>query len=284
MSKATQLSAARTPQRSSSGNDLDGNALFEALVCEFHWTALQIGGICQIFNNARARKTMWMIRSCRNILPVEGSVIRFALSNHSETGISHQHGLALKRLFLNLTDAKNWTEALLDGLGSIGVSPQQSQRLEQIGAVWRQLAADSLEAVQSLEPETRWRISGRYSENALVLAKFLKEALAGGHGSVDALGNVILPVLPQRRREPRFVLLQPCKIAVRNVVLNAIARDVSRNGLGLSCDAQLRLRDAVVVELASGRRLKGRIVWVRDGLQGLQLDVPLPSTDPLIAA
>ena len=63
----------RSPRRavSVSNEPVEGNDLFEALVCEFHWTALQIGAITCCMNASLASGRTWMLRSCINLVPVE---------------------------------------------------------------------------------------------------------------------------------------------------------------------------------------------------------------------
>ena len=262
---------------------VEGNALFEALVCEFHWTALQIGGVVCLMNAALHKDRHWVLRACPNIMPVEALVVSVALKNWHDLGIPANLARAISRIYMNLADARRLTTPVVEATTTFGGAKISPNKLQQLAELWRKLAEDSLDVVQELEPETRWRLTGHYSENAMVLAKFLKGVGTGIQSHVDALGNVSLPVLPQRRREPRFSLLQPCTIHVRNQVLSGFARDVSQNGLGISCKGELRLKEPVVVELRGGRRLKGRIVWNKNGQQGIQFDTPLSYEDPLIS-
>lgn len=270
-------------KRSPAVTELDGNAMFEAFVCEFHWTALQVGAVAQLFNASLQNGQKWMLRTCRNILPVEAAIVGFATKNWKELSVSQNMAKNISRVFFNLADAKNKTEIMLDRFSSFN-SVIPSPGLEQLTALWRKLAEDCLTLVNELEPDTRWRLNSLYTENALVLSKFVKAAVNGGAANVDASGHVALPVLPQRRREPRFTLLQPCNILIRNQSLPAVARDISRNGLGISCRAELPLREQVVVELKGGRKFRGRIVWIREGNQGIQFDDPLALTDPLLGS
>ena len=63
--------SARPPSPSS---PIEGNALFEALVCDFHWTALEIGAITCCMNASLISGQTWMLRSCRNLVPIQNAV------------------------------------------------------------------------------------------------------------------------------------------------------------------------------------------------------------------
>jgi hypothetical protein len=106
-----------------------------------------------------------------------------------------------------------------------------------------------------LEPEARWRLDAAYTDNALVLGKLLKEAIAGSYACVNQYGEVALPILPQRRKVSRFALLQHCKIFSEGCVSVAFARNISKNGLSVDCDHDFRLKDTVTVVLRSGRKM-----------------------------
>lgn len=262
---------------------VEGSALFEALVCEFHWTALQIGAIASCMNASSASRRSWMLRSCSNLVPVESPVVKVALRSWQDIGLPRELAGAIARLYFNLVDAKKSALPLINSAG-IFVAPRVPlAKLEQITAVWRKLAEDCRNAVLELEPETRWRLNGAYTGNALVLGKFLKEAMAGSRSCVNQYGEVALPLLPQRRKTPRYMLLQNCKIYSQGSASIAFARDVSKNGLGIDCERDFRLKDAVVVVLRNGRKMPGLIVWCKDGKAGVRFDSPLADGDPLIS-
>ena len=126
--------------------------------------------------------------------------------------------------------------------------------------------------MQDLEPETRWRLNGLYTSNALVLGKFMKEAIAGKRSCVNQFGEVSLPVLPQRRRTRRFTLLQPCKVTFGRQHSFALAREISKNGIGLDCERGFQVEGSAILELRNGRTMKGIVVWCKAGKVGVQFD------------
>ena len=261
----------------------DGFARFEALVCEFHWTALQIGGIASCMNASLASRRSWMLRACNNLIPVESPIVKIALRSWQDIGLPRYLAAAIARAYFDLTDAKKLTMPLLDSAGLFAGPQIPLAKLEQIAVVWRKLAEDCRDAVLDLEPETRWRLNGAYTGNALLLSRFLKEAITGSQTCINQQGEVALPILPQRRQSPRFSTAQPCKIFSQAGAFSAFVRDTSRNDLNVDCDQEFRLKDAVVVILRNGRKVPGLIVWSKNGKAGVRFDCPLADDDPLIS-
>lgn len=266
-----------------SSSQVEGSFLFEALICEFHWTALQIAAVTSVMNACLSSGRPWTMRSCRNLLPVEASVVSLALRSWQEMGIAKEIALRIDRIYLDLAHAKRLTEPFIDVTDTRGMSGKiDFIKLEQLTVFWRKLTKDTFDAIHALEPEARWRMNGLYSQNTLILGKFLKEAVDGRHSCVDSLGEVALPVLPQRRRAPRFALLEHCKVETRGITVPAFAHDISKNGIGIACKHALALKETVIIELSSGRRFKAVVVWGKDGRVGLHFDKPLANNDPLI--
>ncbi len=259
----------------------EGNALFEALVCEFHWTALQVGAITSCMNASAAQNRAWMLRSCSNLIPVESPVVKAALHAWQEIGIPQDLASSLRTIYLNLSDAKRMAMPVLRDAGAFTAPTISLSKLQQIAAVWRKLAEECEAAVQALEPEARWRLSGLYTENSFILGKLLREATSGLYACVNSAGEVAIPVLPQRRKTQRYVLLQPCMVRGQNGGAVAVARDISKNGMGLSCEQDFQLKERVAIELRDGRKMRGIVVWTRNKQINVQFDEQLATGDPL---
>jgi len=262
---------------------LFGNALFEAVVCEFHWTALQIGAIACCMNASLATRRSWMLRACSNLVPIESPVVRIGLRSWQDIGLSRDLAADVRRIYFDLADAKTLALPLINSAGSFVAPTIPLAKLEQITAVWGKLAEDCRDAVLELEPETRWRLSGGYTANALVLSKFLKDAMNGSRACVNHHGEVALPILPQRRRTPRYRLDQPCKISWQSGSMIAFARNISKDGLNLDCDRELPPREAVSIGLRNGRKMQGLIVRSKDRQADIRFDNPLADDDKLLA-
>lgn len=282
--KISDMKAKRTETRAAPSSDLAGGALFEALVCEIHWAALQIGGIACIMNACMERGMATIPNSCRNQFPVEPPVVFAALSVWDDFGIEKKLGTRVELLYKQLAHARSSTEPFIGLSQADNLNRLPLQTVAQLTALWRGLARDACDVVNSLEPEVRWRIGGLYSENSIMLNRFLKEALQGKSSCVDVQGEVILPVLPQRRKAQRFALQQPCKLAVRGKVLAAFGNDVSMYGMGLSCEFPFKLKEIIYIEIKTGRRFKGVVAWSNGTRLGVQFDTALERTDPLISS
>jgi PilZ domain-containing protein len=274
---------ARSPYRKAvSGDPGEGNVLFEALVCEFHWTALQIGAIASCINASVASGRTWMLRSCNNLLPVESPIVKVALRSWENIGLPGKLAESINGIYFDLSDAKAKARPVISQAGAF-VGPEISlAKLEQITALWRKLADDCKTTVQLLEPETRWRLGSLYTANALVLGKFLKEATSGSYACVNQVGEVAIPVLPQRRKSRRYVLLQPCKVTTQDATSVAFAREISKNSIGLDCEQDFKLKERILVELRSGRKMKGIVAWSQKKKVVVQFDEALDDGDPLI--
>ena len=282
--KISDAKPKRTEPRSLPTGDLAGCPLFEALVCEIHWAALQIGGITCIMNACMERGMAIIPNSCRNQFPVEPPVVFAALSVWDDFGIAKTLGTRIELLYKQLAHARSSTEPFIGSqyAGALNLLPLQT--VAQLTALWRGLAADANDVVNTLEPEVRWRIGGLYSENSIMLNRFLKDAVQGKNDCVDVQGEVILPVLPQRRKAQRFALQQPCKIAVRGKILAAFGNDVSMYGMGLACEFPFKLKEPIFIETKTGRRFKGVVAWSNGTRLGVQFDAALERTDPLISS
>lgn len=263
---------------------LEGNALFEALICEFHWTALQIGAITCCMNASLASRRSWMLRACSNLVPIESLIVKTGLMATDDIGLPRHLGAAIRRIYLDLADAKKAALPLINSAGVLVAPRIPIEKLEQITAVWRKLSEDCRSAVFETEPETRWRLAGPYTDNSFVLSKFLKEAAGGSRTCVNHYGEVALPLLPQRRRMPRIRFQQPCKISWRGITSIVFARELSKNGLALSCEFDLKQKETIVIELRSGRKFKGTVICCKAGKADVRFELPLADDDILLTA
>jgi uncharacterized protein YuzE len=258
-----------------------GNGLFEAFVCEFHWTALQIAAVTCCVNASAARNRAWMLRACCNLIPVESSVIRSSLNSWEEIGLPKKLASSLQEIFIDLSDAKVQTLPIVRDAGTFSETQVSAAKLEQMAILWRELAQACEAVLLVLEPEARWRLSGLYTGNCLVLGRFLRDAISGAHDCVNQFGEVAIPVLPQRRKLAHHALLQPCMLRGANGAVAAFAQDFSKCGMNLSCERNFELKERVFIELRSGRKIRGIVVWSRNNRLNVQFDEPLAGTDPL---
>lgn len=115
-----------------------------------------------------------------------------------------------------------------------------------------------------------------------ILQRLLAAAAKGKAPGIDRSGKPHLPTLPQRRRSARRMLGQPGVAASGGRLLRVFVRDVSQGGMGLEQASCLEAGDPVTLELQTGRRFSGTIVWRRGPRAGLKFNTPLSPNDPLL--
>ncbi len=71
------------------------------------------------------------------------------------------------------------------------------------------------------------------------------------------------PICPSGGATARRTICQPCTITYNRTTAQAFVRDVSPGGFGLERVPQLPPKSLVLVELPSGRRFTGVVVWCR---------------------
>lgn len=263
--------------------ELAGDALLEAIVAELHDVAADIIAVASAFNASRLATPNGLLAATRNFLPrtaVAGQLVSLAFRQADDLGHLAEEAAAALR---NTEAAVRRTQELLDTLSRVE-PPYRPAALHVPRRHWQAIAESALALIELLEPETRWRLSGAYTENALVLARALRQVVRGEAPAVGKNEEIARPALPQRRRAPRFRLEAPCTILHNGRSSRARTIDVSTGGLGLAGAAWLKLRDRIEIEVdgRTRRRLRATVVWSRETRIGVQLDTPLDNDDPLL--
>ncbi len=272
----------RTPLADDSSR-LEGIALFEAIVGEAHLTALQVAAVASAFNALAAGAPSGRARSFLNFIPHKPAAIAGMRQCREELGLSQDTAYCVDLLYRQLEMARPPIYRFIADLNHHGAPRAIDRHAKALAASWRRLSQVALDAVDAMEPGTRWRLTGLYSENTLILARLLRAAIDGKQPCLDAKGEIFLPELPQRRSARRFGLLQNCTIHYRGAQFQAFARDVSATGLGLDHAAGLMLKQVIEVELKDGRTLSGTVAWAQHGRAGIEFLTALAPNDPLIA-
>lgn len=151
-----------------------------------------------------------------------------------------------------------------------------------LAKAWRSACHSGVDAIGALNAEFDESLPGLYALNVGVLTRLLKAAAAGEAPLLRDNGQIYFPELPQRRRSTRQILNQAVMLQHQGVTTRAFARDVSHGGLGLDHTPKLEPGHIAVVELSSGRRLTGSIIWYNHGRAGLKFDRPLTPNDVLL--
>jgi len=261
---------------------LDGNALFEAGICELHDVAARVAALTSAVNAVANGRSQRILRSCRNFIPTERTSLSVTISLQDANSPEYLVGRYLRSLFGEIEIARGLLELLLREAEQRFKLQDLKRGTQTCAKAWNGASVVALKAVNALEPETRWRLSGLFSENSLVLARLLRSAIKGESPCVDDMDCVTLPPLPQKRRLPRFALQQNCTIVHRGSTYPAFAKDVSAGGLGLTGAPAIPLKAEIEIVLRSGRRFSGQVVWCGEATLGMRFAVPLSPNDPLI--
>ncbi|MEQ1716827.1 MAG: PilZ domain-containing protein [Hyphomicrobium sp.] len=260
---------------------LDRQALLETIVTDLQWSMLNAGTIsCMLTACSRAGVT-WTLYHWRHLLQDQAETIRLGLRFHDEIGISAATAERIEKFYGDLADAKRQSVALFAVSGAY--TRTQRDETSSQSEKWRRLAEGAVNVLRVTEDETRRQLGDVYTENGRIIGQFLREVCAGDTRRVNALGEITLPALAQRRRSPRRTVSLPCRIVIAGLAVNAVLRDVSRNGLGVSCRHSLAVRQKVLLELHGRPALHAEVIWCKDGQAGLTLATPLHSNDPLLA-
>lgn len=259
------------------------NPLFEGLVCETHHAALMTAVTASSINAAAAGQRRLNRPAIDQFLPVEPSILlsltrrsllEVELLTETRTLVeSFFQSLNMLRLLLSQFDAE---------AAEIGGYRAEVLHVRRLSAAACACCRDAYLAVRALENETPGRLPDLYVEHSAALGLILQSAERGGTPCLGENGEPLVPSLPQRRRAMRRPLAQTCRVSVRGVVLQALAKDISETGIGLLRTLYLRPDDIVSVQLASGRRFQGVVVWCRGEAAGVRLEQPLAASDPLL--
>ena len=248
--------------------------LFELIVADLHWTAVQIGMSLAMFANARSSAGL---RAARHLVHNDTGVMLLALRYAEAAGLEPATHQKLTNLYVHLGQARQEAAAFLR---SGTLVPHQAEQLARAAPVWRSLAAAAGEAIRVLEPTTRSLLHPNYLADAGVIRKFLESVLRGDLREVERGDVVTPPQLRQRRQSPRVTLRKPCRVLFDGGEVEATLLDASREGLGLLCGAQIAANAPVVIEV-DGRRLEGVVARQQGEQLGVALRKPLFVSDPL---
>ena len=151
-----------------------------------------------------------------------------------------------------------------------------------LASAWRGACRSAAAAVSHLASETADELPELYELSAGVLGRLLDAAAMGDTPCLNGAGQPFLPALPQRRTSARRMLGQTALLTTAGRKVQAYVRDVSASGFGLEQVPVLDAGQAISIELETGRRFSGSVVWCKAGRAGMRLNRTLIPTDPLI--
>lgn len=264
------------------GQDLEGYALLEALVCETHTAALQTATTTSAVNALKMEGRIEDPRRIVDFVPHEPPILRAARVMFEDLGLEGNAVDAIETFFDQLGPARASLEQFLADLPALGAARAEVLHRARITSSWQLACRGAVIAVKAFDQQFRYNLSERYAETVPVLVSLLNSAAQGLQPCIDAGGRPFMPELPQRRLAARKALFQECTLRHSRKVIRALARDISTGGLGLDSAPGLHVGELVVVELLSGRRLMGCVAWIKGRSAGIRFGTPLPPNDPLL--
>jgi len=252
--------------------------LLETVVCDVHWTALQIGTLAMLLARARTGEKNGL-QSGRHLIHDDSKTMLLALRYAKEIGLGADIVARLNKTYRDVGDAKQKLAPVLEA----SRSGRATQGLVQgHSEAWRRIAGEAAATIMQLQQATGSRLSAPYAADSGALRQFLEKAARGSTEAIDAAGVITTPKLQQRRQAPRLAISRTCTLMLPTGPVPARLEDVSLRGLGVVCDAPLTDRQKVTVVLEDGRQLEAVVARRRGPNIGLQLLSSLSTTDPLL--
>lgn len=276
-------SRADTPiRRSSSIHQLEGAALVEVVVCETHKAALQTATVTSAANALGRHGRVAQPMLIRDFVPHPPPFLPALAGWLRDADMDGRPSAAVESFFSALRPARRHLERFLEDVDDLGLSRAEALNRHLVAGSWKSACRSAAAAVRSLDHSFRGLLPAHCTDSVAILVGLLNGAADGFDPCIDSSGKLFLPELPQRRRSARKGLFQPCRVRCNRDWRDALARDVSPGGLGLEGVEGLRPRDTVVVDMRSGRRLVGCVMWVDGPMCGVGFGTPLPPNDPLL--
>ena len=256
--------------------------VLEALVCETHSAALLAGTVASAVNAFKRTDTDKRDAALRPYVPREPALISVLRNGMLETDIDEDTLAVICDFFDDLAPARIAIDQYFADANHIGTERASVLHLQALSNSWRRACEDALVAVRQLHGYLG-RLPSQYTSNSEVLIELLQKAAKGGSPCVDEKGEITIPDLPQRRHTARHSICQPCTITYNRTTAPAFVRDVSPGGFGLERVPQLDPKTLVLVELPSGRRFTGVVVWCNGTSAGVRFSKALLPNDPLLS-
>ena len=198
-------------------------------------------------------------------------------------GVCDENTLAaIAEFFDDLGPARIALDQYFADANHIGVDRASALHLLGLGTSWRQACERALAAVRQLHRHLR-TVPAQYTTNSKVLIKLLQDAIVGGSPCIDENGRIAPPDLPQRRRNARRSICEPCTLTHDRKTTQAFVRDVSPGGFGLERVPQMLPKSLVLIELPNGRRFTGVVAWCDGNAAGVRFSRTLLPNDPLLS-
>lgn len=258
------------------------NPLLETFVTDTHTAALLTATITSVANALHVPGTARTQAELQLYLPRDPAVLSGFPRWAVEAGVSPNAAETVLAFFADLGPARRQIERYFTDANAIGLDRASALHRLTLTSAWRGTCRSAAAAVSHLASETEADLPELYELSASVLGRVLDAAALGETPCLNGAGQPFLPALPQRRTSARRMLCQSALVTAAGLKVHAYVRDVSASGFGLEQMPVLDAGQSISVELASGRRFNGSVVWYKAGRAGMRLNRTLTPTDPLL--
>ena len=259
-----------------------GVSILEALVCETHSAALLTATIASAVNGFKQLDAVRSESQIKPYIPREPALISVLRNGMLETNLDEDTIAVIADFFDGLAPARIALDQYFADANHIGAERASALHLLGLSTLWRRSCERALVAVRQLHGYLG-KLPIQYTSNSNVLIELLQEAIVGGSPCIDEHGRISIPELPQRRRNARRTICQPCTLTHNRTTSQAFVRDVSPGGFGLERVPQLQPKSLVLIELPSGRRFTAVVAWCEGTTAGVRFSRTLLPNDPLLS-
>lgn len=256
--------------------------VIEALVCETHSAALLTATVTSAVNAFRRPTSAREESALKPYVPREPALISVLRNGMLEIDLDEDTLAIVNDFFDDLAPARIALDQYFADANHIGADRAAALHLLNLSNLWRRASENALTATRQLHGHLGI-LPSQYTSNSRLLTDLLQEAILGGTPCLDEHGRIDVPELPQRRRNARRTLCQPCTITHNRKTSQAFVRDVSPAGFGLERVPDLAPKSLILVELANGRRFTGVVAWCSGTTAGIRLSRTLLPNDPLLS-
>jgi hypothetical protein len=215
-------------------------------------------------------------------LPPSPEVYRRHIDQVISAALAPSLVLPVQAYHARLSYALRLTRAIVDA-GPAPTTAVGAAEIENVEAAWRHVCGTALGAISVLRDTlaaVRYSRPPVANEHAEAL---LRSAKAGGRPCVGDDGKVRMPRWAESRSHTRHTTQTTARVHILGTIHEVVIENASRTGLGLSGLGEAMAGIRVGIELSTGERLTGKIMWVRGERAGVQLETMLPATHDLLA-
>ena len=254
----------------------------EALVSIFQRAALNAAVVTSGINRLAAPQASLSIENFETYLAaVSGTLIVFnsqLLDRDTRTG----EFIFAHDFISSATRARRLFRDFAGDATDIGFDRAAILHRNQLAPAWRQVCRLANLVIDEFDREFAAALPDIYALNAQMISVLLTGAQNGLHPCVDRLGQLALPIMPQKRLWPRRAVCQSCSVHYAGKDYPAFVSDISAGGAGLESVPPMQRGMPVALDLESGRVITGSVAWSSAPLAGIAFDKPLAHDDPLL--